>query len=593
MKIYRNDILIFDAGFDLEGSESFLLMDHHTVSFKFEGALFVEFEKGDYITHEGTKFYLKNRVIPEINNRTNGYIYDLTFYDLMELMKDFLIKLDGETDFEFTGTGEQFIDLVVSSFKDVKKGDFPQGIKNHHFENMSVFDGLNTISEIYETDWWLNGDVLNISKCEFGDHIVLRNDYEVDSITTQRSSMSMITRLYAKGSNKNIPNGYSKDGRLKLKNGYIDLVENLQDDQVIEGVKIFEDVFPKQENQITEVSVETISGTPIYTILGNNTFAITADVVMPGKPLMIAFTSGYLDGKEFELIIRENNRYEIKFVEDGDLIIPNEILRPVIGDQFFFFNFNAKVVMPSLIEAAENELLIESRDFLNKIGNDLIYNVKTRSIYCEDNNIDLAVGQIVTLESDNIGTVTSRVQGYEKNLLNKHECTYQIGDYSKYSRLKLLAGQSKSQTDLLILRNEIDYRFEEAGKNTTFFAKPKKYKKGDTWFLLEDTVVGEILYKKGTLLQAVYETGTEHDWRQIIYDDPTDTTDGINLIRNYDLRYGFTNWGGAGQFGELTQEEFDSLPKEFYTREYNVLGDEYGYEYALSTDDDELIILDE
>jgi hypothetical protein len=106
-------------------------------------------------------------------------------------------------------------------------------------------------------------------------------------------------------------------------------------------------------------------------------------------------------------------------------------------------------------------------------------------------------------------------------------------------------------------------------------------------------VVGGILYKKGTLLQAVYETGTEDDWRQIIYDDPTDTTDGINLIRNYDLRYGFTHWGGSGLFGEFTQAELEALPQEFYIREYNALGDEYGYEYALTTDDDELLILDE
>lgn len=461
MKIFRKDILLFDAGFELEGKESFLLMDHHTVSFKFEGALFVAFEKGDYVVHEGKKFYLKSRVIPEINKRTNGYIYDLTFYDVIEGMKDILIKLEGETDFEFSGTGEQFLELVTSSFPVIRNGVFPEGIKNHHFENVSVFDGLNMISELFETEWWLIGDVLNISKCEFGNPIILRNDHEIDDITPQRSSMSLITRLYAKGSNRNIPAGYSKDGRLKLNVGYIDLYENLQDDQIIEGVKIFDDIFPKQENLITDVVVGTIGDTPIYTITGNNGFTITQDTVMPGKPLMIAFTSGHLIGKEFELIIRGNNSFEIRFVEEGNLKIPNETLKPVVGDQFFFYNFKANEVMPSLIADAEDELLRESRLYLDKIGNDQIYNLKTRSIFCEENNIDLIGGQIVSVISDNIGTITSRIQGYEKNLLNKFECTYQVGDYSKYSRLKLLSSQSKSQTDLLILRNEIDYRFEE------------------------------------------------------------------------------------------------------------------------------------
>jgi len=130
-------------------------------------------------------------------------------------------------------------------------------------------------------------------------------------------------------------------------------------------------------------------------------------------------------------------------------------------------------------------------------------------------------------------------------------------------------------------------------KNKTFFAKPSSYVKGDTWFLLEDAVVGDIPYKKGTMLKAVYETGTEYDWRQVFEEDPTATTDGINLIRNYDLRYGFSLWGDDGEFGDLTQEEYDALPKDFYTKEVNVFGDEYGFDMAITSEDNELIIWNE
>jgi len=130
-------------------------------------------------------------------------------------------------------------------------------------------------------------------------------------------------------------------------------------------------------------------------------------------------------------------------------------------------------------------------------------------------------------------------------------------------------------------------------KNRTFFAKPSSYIKGDTWFLLEDTIVGEILYKKGTMLKAAYATGSEYDWRLVFEEDQTTTTDGVNLLRNYDLRYGFSLWGGVGEFGDLTQEEYDALPKDFYTKEVNVFGDEYGFNMAITSEDNELIIWNE
>ena len=81
--------------------------------------------------------------------------------------------------------------------------------------------------------------------------------------------------------------------------------------------------------------------------------------------------------------------------------------------------------------------------------------------------------------------------------------------------------------------------------------------------------------------------------RLVFEEDPTATTDGINLIRNYDLRYGFSLWGDDGEFGDLTEEEYDALPTEFYTKEINVVGDEYGFNLAITSENNELIIWDE
>lgn len=69
-----------------------------------------------------------------------------------------------------------------------------------------------------------------------------------------------------------------------------------------------------------------------------------------------------------------------------------------------------------------------------------------------------------------------------------------------------------------------------------------------------------------------------------------EATEGINLIRNYTFKEGNKHWGSIeGSIVELN----DTLPTDYYIPSINVLGDEYGYEYAITTENDELIIFDE
>lgn len=124
------------------------------------------------------------------------------------------------------------------------------------------------------------------------------------------------------------------------------------------------------------------------------------------------------------------------------------------------------------------------------------------------------------------------------------------------------------------------YSEDYTKQSTTFFARPSVYKKGDVWILEADIMLEGMQYFKGEILHAVYETGTDIDWRRVHLGDETKTTDGINLVRNYDFRYGLTHWGGVGELGEL--EPSEELPTEFYDPVIPVIGDEYGYGLALT-----------
>lgn len=461
MIIYRNNTEYFAFDFEPRGRERRQLMEEHTVSLSFELPKHIRFEKGDSIAYNGKSFYLAKDYISTINKRTGGYIYDLTFHDITERFKDILLKyeMEGvkELDFTITSSGGNLLDIVIASLSQIgtfTKGLAPISEKEFRFQNISVYEALNLIAEQYEMEWWLEEDTLNIGKFEFGTPVILEYDRELDDISFSPSSQEMPTRLYAFGSTKNLPIDYGVSGdttnaifenRLRLPNGYIDLFPNLPENQIVEGVKIFEDVFPRQQNEVIEV-METLKGeTTIYSFRGNNTFELTQEDVISGQVLKVAFETGNLAGREFDLIIKGDNWFEIKYQQSGERVIPNQTLKPRAGDRFFFFNFDVGSVLPSLVTDAESELDSKAQEYLDKLGEEYVYTARTRSVYCRENDIDLSMGQTVTITSPAIGSRTSRVMGYEKDMFDIYECSYEIGDYSKYSRLKELENMAKSE----------------------------------------------------------------------------------------------------------------------------------------------------
>ncbi len=314
----------------------------------------------------------------------------------------------------------------------------------------------------------------------------------------------------------------------------------------------------------------------------------------------ISMKTGLCGGREFEILscVKEGNKYILTCnrVEDVGRFFPYSSLNIRSADKFVLLN----IQMPEVyIKAASQRLLTAGNEYLSEKDHvNYAYELKISPVYMARNPLlhDTIVEGDYILFNDTDLNISRGVKIDNLRIKEGDEIT---------PTYEILLSDEKQSSILDKLQNRINYllkkwrekepqeQIPDFGKNTTYFSKPSKYKKGDTWFLLEDTVVGGILYKKGTLLQAVYETGTEYDWRKVIVDDETNTTDGINLIRNYDLRYGFSLWGDLGTSGELTQVEFDALPKEFYVKKTNVLGDEYGYEYALGSEQDEIIILDE
>ena len=157
---------------------------------------------------------------------------------------------------------------------------------------------------------------------------------------------------------------------------------------------------------------------------------------------------------------------------------------------------------------------------------------------------------------------------------------------SPFTTIEKPSRESEDWMLILSFKEEI----EGSRGSVTFFAKPVKYKKGDRWILTEDIQLLNNYYLKGQILEASYATNSDSDWRLMLIEGDEEATEGINLIRNYTFKEGAKHWGASeGSIVELG----DELPTDFYTPSINVIGDEYGYEYAITSENDELIIFDE
>lgn len=480
MKIYRNEVEIADVVVSDRAASYKELMSHDYKSVNFTLADYVAIKKNDSIIVDDVTYWLDADATPTINKETGGYEYSLQFHSIIRKFKDYILKFDNngtqEVEFTLTHTGASHLSLVVAELQRDGLGTFtigqtPPEYKTITYSCVSVFDALNMIAEEYGLEWWMDGDVFNLGKCKLGTEIELQYDRELDSIEYNQASEKTVTRLYAFGSTRNIPTDYrnpsgaaytASDNRLRMRNNgvAVDYVE-IAGLPTIEGVQIFEDIYPRQNNAVDAVTVEVVPATEttietfFYRIKDSDGLVLTQNDILPGLPLKLQFTSGLLNGRDFELILKEidgTTWYEIKYIQEGNTVIPNGVLKPAIGDTYTIYNFNPTGALAGMTTTAEQELYDRAVETLQNMGAELVYNVPTRSIYCEDHDIDLEIGQSVALKmvygNEEI-IIHSRILSYEKNLHNKYEATYSVGDSSKYSRIgsieKSVKGLSNSE----------------------------------------------------------------------------------------------------------------------------------------------------
>ena len=481
MTIYNADSsIIFEAPITKSAIIKRELMGDFYIQLAFNTSEALSIPIGSYVEYEGLYFTVLEKVTPTRPKGKRGYKYDIKFYASQHKMKSrrlsWINSTRKELTFNLTTDIATFAKLVADNMLSTGqywvRGSYPETteVKALSFDGESCWDAVDKIAKAFAVEWWVEEEKGAIRLC-FG--TLAKGDFEVfkegDVISyiepIRGESQDYGTRFFVFGGTRNIPADYyeSQQGgvtnhlsekRLHLPQGieYIDAYGGLTQDEIIEQVVRFDHIFPKNTETITSVEevTRTINGEEhlAYIITcANSDFDHTDKANIIDDEIGASFTSGSLNGREFRLNYDKQNltkKYEIVANTEsagGDdvVVIPNEYLKPVVGDTFVLTGVKLPVAN---IEAAENELLAEGEAYVTKNSSDTkVYNCDTNPIYCEVNSINYDLGQNVQLVGAAFGKNgrTSRIQGYEKSLANPYVATYSVGDNRRYTRYGAIA----------------------------------------------------------------------------------------------------------------------------------------------------------
>lgn len=522
IQIYRNNQPFFALEDVCDGSKmSRQLMDHHYIVLKFSTEETVYFEIGDSVEiADFGLFVLTSAYFPKYNETTDGYDYELQMDAYYMSWKNKICKYRpqygaNETSFKLTTSVSVHLNVVLSNLKALNykyhNKDFSVDYTTYNkevfdtekrflveYSSISIIEALNTICETLDCEWWVDGSIIYLGYCEMNGQTTFEQGVNMLSMSQSESKSSFITRLYAFGSDKNIPSGYfsgadadvTTDGiatdYLMLpnkdvdeegyysKDGYIENVNVVKSDsQAIEGVVKFEDEYPKVSCVVSaiktyESTVDNEDGTKntatFWQVTSNDSFATNFETswIKKGLNLMIRFESGALTGMEFEVsfkIIDKVNYFEIVANDTYGRTLPDSVMCPKIGDKFYLYNWDAsKITDTPLIPDAQEALYVRAKNYYKKsmvdnsnftcvLDSEKFFNNGTYNYHPLGEQVKLINPLFSDTDKDGKHYRNSRIIGYEINLDIPYDTPqYIVGEKAAYSRLGQLEEKVNSIT---------------------------------------------------------------------------------------------------------------------------------------------------
>lgn len=512
IQIKRNNKVFFTLEDFGEGSKlSYQLMDHHYIILKFTTATPIYFEIGDSVEIPDFGYFeLTSSYFPK-HNDSDGYDYEIQMDAYYMSWKNKICKYRpqhgaNETSFNLTTTVGVHMNVILGNLKALgltyngKEFSVDYTTYNNkafdvqkrfliEYGSISILDALNAIcsEDALNCEWWIDGSIIYLGYCEMEGQATFEQDVNVLSMSYSESKSTYITRLYAFGSDRNIPKGYftgadadvttdgvatdylmlpnkevDSDG-FYAKDGYLENVNVVKNDkQAIEGVVMFEEEYPKVESVVSSIktydsTVDNEDGTKttqtFWQVTSTDSFtnSFKESWIKSNLTLGIKFTSGALMGMEFDVsfkVIDKVNYFEIVANDTYGRTLPDGVMCPKVGDKYFLFNWDAtKITDTDLIPTAQLSLfdrakqyyqktMISNSNFTCTMDGDKFYNGGTYDYHPLGEQVKLINDMFAQVDADGKHYRNSRIIGMEIPLdIPYDHPQYTVGEKAATSRL--------------------------------------------------------------------------------------------------------------------------------------------------------------
>ena len=512
IQIKRNNKVFFTLEDFGEGSKlSYQLMDHHYIILKFTTATPVYFEIGDSVEIPDFGYFeLTSSYFPK-HNDSDGYDYEMQMDAYYMSWKNKICKYRpqhgaNETSFNLTTTVGVHMNVILGNLKALgltyNGKDFSVDYTTYNnnafdvqkrflieYGSISILDALNAIcsEDALNCEWWIDGSIIYLGYCEMEGQTIFEQDVNVLSMSYSESKSTYITRLYAFGSDRNIPKGYftgadadvttdgvatdylmlpnkevDSDG-FYAKDGYLENVNVVKSDkQAIEGVVMFEEEYPKVDSVVSSIktydsTVDNEDGTKttqtFWQVTSTDSFtnSFKESWIKSNLTLGIKFTSGALMGMEFDVsfkVIDKVNYFEIVANDTYGRTLPDGVMCPKVGDKYFLFNWDAtKITDTDLIPTAQLSLfdrakqyyqktMISNSNFTCTMDGDKFYNDGIYDYHPLGEQVKLINDMFAQVDADGKHYRNSRIIGMEIPLdIPYDHPQYIVGEKAATSRL--------------------------------------------------------------------------------------------------------------------------------------------------------------
>lgn len=438
-----------------KGSKAkFTLMQEDYVTLVFSSDAPIPFSLGDNYTNRdlGKRYEIIDLPNPKYNKNTGGYDYELRMDAYYWKWRNKIFKYyndstttSKETAWNITATIDVIMGVFIRNLNDYDYKYYAGGqpfsydlstlensseAKLVSFDNTNMIDALNVIAEAWQCEWWITNNIIHFGKCEYGDnyvplHTLANGDAiaNVDEMSQSGNRATYATRIFAYGSDRNLPYNYRQTENNDVVNAvvqkrlmlpedkpYIDAYRYVSGERVyigesgyengsempqeeaIEGSITIDSVYPRSTVAITEVHTDEITDTIVnedgsettekwtrYRIKLSFDSQFKEKYKLEGKTLRISFESGLLNGMDFDVAFNpdkvgedsaDSQWFEIVRNEDYGRKLPDDVLMPKKGDSVVLYNWNI-ALMPTddldFIDKAENELYEEAEKELKKM----------------------------------------------------------------------------------------------------------------------------------------------------------------------------------------------------------------------------------